>query len=147
MRPTTHGHKTATYESPTYRSWKKMKSRCYNPNHRAYAWYGARGVEVEARWHEFASFLVDMGERPDGLWLGRIDNDKPYGPSNCCWSTPRERLKNRRSCRKNEYRGRVRTYRELSELSSQGISGRTIRDRIARYGWSVEDAVQKSLRG
>lgn len=92
---TRHGHARGR-RTPEYRSWRGMMQRCYDQHCRAYKWYGARGISVCARWHRFEAFLEDMGSRPDGLTLDRIDNDGNYEPGNCRWVTMKEQLRNRR---------------------------------------------------
>jgi hypothetical protein len=82
--------------SSTYGIWAAMKTRCLNQNSPAYPYYGARGITVCERWMEFRKFLEDMGERPPGLSIDRIDNDKGYEPGNCRWATPLEQSHNRR---------------------------------------------------
>jgi len=84
-------------KSPTYTSWAAMKSRCYRKGNNRYYAYGARGIVVCERWKEsFSNFLADMGPRPPGTTLDRIDSDGNYEPSNCKWSTIAEQNKNRR---------------------------------------------------
>ena len=79
-----------------------MKARCQNPNHEYYEYYGGRGITVCERWMDFANFLQDMGEKPEGLTLDRIDNDGNYELGNCRWATRKEQVQNRRD-QKNQY--------------------------------------------
>lgn len=81
-----------------YRTWSSMIQRCTNPNAKNYKWYGARGISVCERWlNSFEAFAADMGERPDGLSIDRIDNDGNYEPGNVKWSTQSEQVRNSRS--------------------------------------------------
>lgn len=80
-----------------YRSWVGMRSRCNNPKDKDYKNYGGRGIKVCETWSSFENFINDVGERPNGMSLDRIDNDGDYKPSNCKWSTPREQQLNRRT--------------------------------------------------
>lgn len=77
-------------------SWRAMHLRCYSPASNKYENYGGRGIAVCERWMTFAQFMEDMGERPDGTTLDRIDNDGNYEPSNCRWSTQSEQNHNKR---------------------------------------------------
>lgn len=82
--------------TPTYITWIAMRERCGNPNSISYRWYGAKGVRVCSRWSQsFANFLSDMGHRPPGKTLDRIDGRKDYAPENCRWATPLEQRHNR----------------------------------------------------
>ena len=79
-----------------YHSWGDMLQRCENPKNKRYKNYGARGIEVCARWHFFGNFYADMGDRPEGLTLERKNNDRNYEPGNCKWATLKEQANNRR---------------------------------------------------
>lgn len=78
-----------------FSSWSNMKSRCNNPNVPCYSYYGGKGIKVCNRWNSFESFLEDMGERPEGMTLDRIDSNKDYEPTNCRWATRLTQSQNR----------------------------------------------------
>jgi hypothetical protein len=94
-----HGHTVGRHYSPTYHSWQAMLTRCRHVERDTEAKHAARGISVNPRWETFDSFLADMGERPEGTTLDRIDNDGNYEPSNCRWATPVDQARNRRNAR------------------------------------------------
>ncbi len=104
------------YKTAEYRAWSAMKTRCYNVGAPLYKNYGARGIKVCARWHDFTLFLVDIGLRPGpcgrgkGTYsLNRINNNGDYTPKNCHWSTYRAQNNNRRNNRVYTIAGMTKT--------------------------------------
>jgi hypothetical protein len=79
-----------------YECWVSMRQRCGNRNSKSFAYYGGRGITVCERWHSFESFLADMGPRPDGYSIERVNNNGDYEPSNCKWIPKRDQSRNRR---------------------------------------------------
>ena len=140
-----HGHKPNSGASPEYLSWLNMLARCYNEKSNSYFRYGAKGIKVCNRWrNSFEAFLEDMGPRPDGHSLERLNNKLGYYPRNCSWATAREQANNRRTNRKITIKGKTKTLAQWSRESSIGVT--TIHARI-KNGWSEEDAVFYPLRG
>lgn len=71
-----------------------MKQRCTNPKAPNYQYYGGRGIKYCERWEKFENFLADMGVRPEGMSIERMDNDGDYEPGNCKWATQVEQVHN-----------------------------------------------------
>lgn len=96
-----HGYATRKNKVSEYRIWQSMIQRCHNPRDKAYRHYGARGIHVCERWrHSFENFLADVGSKPKGHWIERVNNDGSYTPENCKWATPKEQRKNQRPRRR-----------------------------------------------
>ena len=128
------------WNTPTYNSWQCMRGRCLNKNDVGYHNYGGRGIQICERWRDsFANFLEDMGERPEGTWLDRINNKTGhYEPGNCRWSTPTVQENNRRNTMMVEWEGERISVGDLAR--KLGMSRYTLKDRIK--AWGIEEAVR-----
>lgn len=136
---TKHGHnRKYGGQTSTYTTWHSMLQRCLNKNSQEYPNYGARGIAVCERWRDFKNFLFDMGEKPKGTHIDRIDNNKGYSKDNCRWVTPRENMQNKRTCVYVEAFGKRLTL--MGWESETGINHETLRSRLLR-GVSPEVAV------
>ncbi len=127
-KATTHGMS----HTPTHRSWIAMRRRCNEPNSTQYKWYGARGITVCKRWEKFENFLADMGERPTGTTLDRINNDKNYSPANCRWAMQSEQVAKQGKTLRIEYQGETKTLREWARQMNVRVE--TLYGRYKRTG-------------
>ena len=127
----------------TYTSWYNMKSRCNNPNYKNSIYWKGKGVTYPERWESFVNFLEDMGERPEETSLDRIDNSKGYSKNNCRWATRKQQMNNMRSNRVIEYNGESMNLNQWADRL--GVKREVIRDRIDRYGWSIERAMNEPV--
>jgi hypothetical protein len=137
----THGHSHSGKNggpSPTMISWLSMMDRCYEPKTNRYENYGGAGVTVCKRWNKFENFIEDMGIRPEGKTLNRIDGSKNYCKDNCKWSTKTEQNRNKKTNVKITARGETLC---ISEWMERGSVGReSIMGRL-RKGWPAEKAL------
>ena len=120
--------------SGTHNSWAAMKRRCFYTSHEHFGSYGGRGITVCERWLLFENFLADMGERPEGCTLERIDPDGDYTPENCRWASQKEQCRNRRNNRLITCAGLTLTLAEWSART--GLDASKISHRLTA-GWSV----------
>lgn len=118
-----------------YRIWQDMLNRCRNVRKSNYQYYGARGIKVCERWHEFENFYADMGERPsDEYSLDRIDNDSDYEPNNCRWATRSEQRRNKRNT-------------SYIEIGGERLSVADVAERFGLKRDTLLKRVKKGMRG
>jgi hypothetical protein len=144
---TTHGMSS----SPEYRIWSLIIQRCINSNCPRYHDYGGRGITVCDRWlNSFEAFYEDMGPRPSpDHSIDRRENDGNYEKNNCKWSTRVEQQNNKRNNVFYEYNGRKYQIAELIKLPEALINRvchNTLVSRLQESGWSVEDAINTSIK-
>ena len=132
-----HGHSGKA--SPEYRSWRSMRGRCLNTNDPAYRNYGGRGISICSRWNKFENFYTDMGARPKGTSLDRIDNNGNYEPDNCRWATHREQSLNTRLVNYITINGETKCLYDWCR--QYGLDPGTVRYRMRVFGWAPEKAV------
>jgi hypothetical protein len=123
-----------------------MKQRCFNPNAPDFDRYGGRGITVCERWRtSFSNFLTDMGERPEGMTLDRIDVDGDYTPENCRWATSSEQQRNTRVSINLTINGETRSIMEWAKVAAVHVG---VMRRRFHAGWPHEAVVfQPSRKG
>lgn len=131
--------KHGMHGTPTYKSWEKMKDRCLNPKHKKFGRYGGRGITVCDEWMTFAAFFRDMGERPDGTTIDRIDVNKGYYKENCRWASKDQQSRNRTNSVYLEIDGVTKNLCDWAKVP-QAASAVVIRYRMRR-GWAHKEAV------
>lgn len=138
-RMTKHGQ----HGTGAYKSWEAAKRRCYNPNQPCFKNYGGRGIQMCDEWrNDFAAFLRDMGERPEGHTLDRVDPNGHYEPGNCRWASLTEQANNCRSNHLLTVNGETHTIAEWERL--RGFRPGTLKRRIL-LGWTEESALSTAV--
>lgn len=128
----TRNLKHGQHGAPVYFAWSTMLRRCTDPKTEGYARYGGRGIRVCERWHDFAAFIADMGQRPPGMSIERENNDGNYEPGNCRWATRNEQMKNTRANVSITYEGETMILADWARRFK--TSGTVIRRRMAKFG-------------
>lgn len=129
--------------TPEWVVWCSMRQRCSDPKTKSYVDYGGRGIRVCRRWSEFLSFFEDMGKRPAGCSIDRIDTNGNYTPKNCRWATRKQQNRNTRRNRFLVYRAQRRCLSEWCELLA--LEYGTTLTRL-NLGWSVTKAFTQEVR-
>jgi hypothetical protein len=120
------------------RTWCEMRYRCENPKKWQYKYYGAKGIRVCDRWQRFENFVADMGEKPEGTTLDRIDSAGDYAPENCRWATKKQQMNNYGWNHWITVSGESLTLSQASER--YGVKLSTIWRRLKVSGWTEQDA-------
>lgn len=141
---TAHGQSKRGAVTKTYTVWATMIGRCCNPKDHKYAGYGGRGITVCKRWRDsFENFLADMGEKPDGMSIDRVNNDGNYEPDNCRWATATQQARNTRRNRLLTVNGETRVLAEWCE--KVGLRQGLVFYRL-KLGWTPEEALGFAVR-
>lgn len=150
MKNFKHGYNQTGKRKPEYKAWDAVIQRCTNPNDARYPDYGGRGIYVCERWMDFCGFIEDLGDRPDGTSLGRINNDGHYScgqceqcrmhgrEMNCRWETPLQQMNNTRRSHYIEFKGERITLAEAGRRL--GWPYGIIHGRL-NIGWPLEKAL------
>lgn len=128
-----------------YNSWRAMKDRCLTPTNEWYGHYGGRGIKICDEWlgpYGFDNFIKDMGERPKGFSIDRIDVNGDYCPENCRWANQSQQMNNTRVNRRFMAFGKKGTFTELFRLfAPDDLKKKTAERRFYEMGWSIEQAI------
>jgi hypothetical protein len=134
-----HLHSIAGAKTKAYTTWSNVKSRCTNPKSSHFEHYGRRGIKMCARWIDsFENFLEDMGDRPPGMTIERINNDGDYEPGNCRWASHKEQMNNTRGNRFLTFNGITKTISQWA--ISIGLHPNGLAKRLER-GWTLQLAL------
>ena len=127
----------------TFQCWADMKQRCYNKNSKQFKNYGARGIVVCDKWKSsFDAFLNDMGDKPEGMSIERIDVNGNYDPGNCKWASRLEQAKNKRTTHQISFDGRCMTMREWANFLGRHEATLSYRK---KQGCSIEQLLSPEI--
>jgi hypothetical protein len=135
----THGHSTGYRRSRTMAAFHNMHTRCENKSSSRFPTYGGRGIYVDKAWFDYSTFLQDMGECPQNLTLGRIDNNGPYSKDNCIWESNSEQARNKTNTKWVTYRGETKCLMTWCDILN--LTYGTINYRLTS-GWPVDRAFE-----
>jgi len=127
------------WDHPLYKTWSNMIRRCENPNDCSYKNYGARGITVCERWHNIQNFIDDMGERPQGCSLDRIDNEKGYYPENCRWTNGYNQSRNRRMTKLSMEKARY-----IRQQRANGVARKVLAEELGVSIASIKKVISNS---
>lgn len=130
-------------KTKAYNSWSMMRVRCLNPRDHKFPTYGGRGITICERWSKFENFIEDMGPRPEGTSIDRINNEGNYEPGNCRWATAKEQSRNRSCARQITLNGKTQNLSAWQE--ELGIIPETFESR-RRLGWDIEKCLLTPVR-
>jgi LexA DNA binding domain-containing protein len=122
-------------------TWESMKDRCHTPSNPTYKNYGGRGIKICERWLVYENFLADMGERPEGTTIDRINNDGNYEPGNCRWATANVQSRNRRTNNWITAWGETKCITDWSIDPRCVVSINLVHKRITKLEWPAEKAI------
>lgn len=126
-------------------AFNMTKQRCYNESQKDYRYYGGRGIKICDRWlQSFDNFVADMGLRPEGYTLERVENDKDYSPENCVWASRLEQSGNTSRSLKLTFEGQTKSLEEWSKIT--GIAYGTLKARMQRLGYTPEQVLSKPVK-
>ena len=135
-------------ESVEYVTWASMRSRCLQPGCPTYPRYGGRGITICDRWEDYNNFLADMGRRPGNEYsIDRIDNDGPYSPENCRWTTIEVQNKNKRPPSTTIWISHEGETKSLSDWArDKGLVFSCLYARIVTKKWDTKRALETPTR-
>lgn len=141
-RSVTHGHSRDYRHSPELRAWQHAKGRCFCPTDAKYPIYGGRGITMCAEWaNDFSAFYRDMGPRPEGTTLDRIDVNGNYAPGNCRWATSSQQARTRTDNVIVEHEGKRMVLKDFA--AAIGVNYKSLHGLMRRAGMSAREAAAK----